>query len=82
MLPTYRQDDLLLGLRWFTPKIGQVVVAHTDRPLIKRITGLEPDRVWLRGDNPQASTDSRHFGAVPRSRLEAVIIARLASGDA
>ncbi|HSX01623.1 MAG TPA: PQQ-dependent sugar dehydrogenase [Candidatus Saccharimonas sp.] len=78
MEPAYQAGDLLLGLRWFRPRAGQVVVAwHGGRPLIKRLTGLTPDGVWLAGDNAAASTDSRHFGALPHSAIEALIISKL-----
>ena len=81
MSPTYRPGDTLLGRRRFTPKVGQVVVArHYGRPLIKRITRLEPSGVWLEGDNKAGSTDSRHFGALPYASLEAHIVARLGRG--
>jgi nickel-type superoxide dismutase maturation protease len=78
MLPTYRPGDTLLGLRWFMPKPGQVVVAnHNGRPLIKRLANLGPGTITLVGDNPDHSTDSRHFGPLPAKRLEAKIIAKL-----
>ena len=77
MLPTYKPNDTLLGWHWFRPRVGQVVVARRGRPLIKRITKIEPGRVWLQGDNLVGSTDSRHFGPVARTQVEAVIIARL-----
>ncbi len=78
MLPTYQPGDTLLGLRWFSPRAGQVVVAmHQGRPLIKRIAKLDSHGVWLEGDNPGRSTDSRHFGPLAPSRLEARIVARL-----
>ncbi len=34
---------------------------------------LELDEYFLAGDNPAASTDSRHFGPVPRDHLIAVV---------
>jgi phage repressor protein C with HTH and peptisase S24 domain len=77
MLPTYRSGDTLLGLRWFRPRPGQVVVLHRDKPLIKRIVRLTREEVWVEGDNPGFSTDSRHFGPVARTALEAVIVAKL-----
>lgn len=92
MRPTYAPGDTLLGWRWFRPRAGQVVVAigPHGRPVIKRVSRLvrAPDApvgsqaanipaVWLLGDNPAASTDSRHFGAIPRRQLVARIIARL-----
>ncbi len=82
MLPTYLPGDTVLGLAWFVPAVGQVVVARLPvtpaapaRRIIKRIIRLEPNRVWLQGDNPAASTDSRDFGPVDLSALEAVILA-------
>jgi nickel-type superoxide dismutase maturation protease len=78
MQPTYQPGDTLLGWRWFRPRVGQVVVAHhAGRPLIKRIAQHDGPAVWLLGDNPTASTDSRQFGAVARHQLEAHIILRL-----
>ena len=59
------------------------------RSLGKRISGLPGDRVetidgkvvrvpdgcfWALGDNPEESTDSRHFGAVPASNLRCKIL--------
>jgi hypothetical protein len=91
MRPIYAPGDTLLGWRWFRPRPGQVVVAlgPQGRPLIKRVARVmpatpvtptapaRPAAVWLLGDNPAASTDSRSFGAVGRRRLVARIIARL-----
>ena len=34
-------------------------------------------RVWLRGDNPKNSTDSRQYGAVPLSLVEGRVVAKL-----
>jgi nickel-type superoxide dismutase maturation protease len=59
---------------------GTVVVAvRPDRPemeVVKRIgdgVGLGPDEYFLLGDNPAASTDSRHFGPVRRDAIRAVV---------
>jgi len=77
MHPAYAPGDTLLGLRWFRPRPGQVVVLHRDRPLIKRIIRISAEGIWVEGDNASASTDSRHFGPVHRSSLEARVIAKL-----
>jgi phage repressor protein C with HTH and peptisase S24 domain len=77
MQPGYEPGDTLLGLRWFRPRPGQVVVLRRDRPLIKRVGRLDDGRVWLLGDNRAHSTDSRHFGPVREFELEARIIAKL-----
>ena len=78
MQPTYRPGDTLVGWHWFRPRPGQVVVVMRDgRPLIKRVIRLAGDAIWLEGDNPGASTDSRHFGTLDRQNLRARIILRL-----
>jgi nickel-type superoxide dismutase maturation protease len=75
MQPTYQPGDTLLGTGWFTPAIGQVVVAdHAGRPVIKRITRLSRTHVWLAGDNPAASTDSRQYGPIVRTALQSNIL--------
>lgn len=52
------------------PEVGDVVVCrHPFQPslvVIKRITELQSDGgMFLRGDNPDESTDSRSYGLVP-----------------
>jgi phage repressor protein C with HTH and peptisase S24 domain len=78
MLPTYATGATLLGWRWGRPRAGQVVVARrAGRPLIKRLVRVTPAGLWLQGDNAGSSTDSRHFGAVSPTAVEAIIIRRL-----
>jgi len=55
-------------------RVGDVVVARRpDRPeleIVKRIQAIEPDgAIFLAGDNPASSTDSRQFGVVPRRHI-------------
>ena len=55
-------------------RIGDVVVAcRPDRPeleIIKRITAIDAGgAIFLGGDNPAASTDSRQFGPVTRAHI-------------
>lgn len=79
MLPTYQPGEVLLGARWFRPGVGQVVVIKTlDRFLIKRITRLEGDKIWVEGDNKAASTDSRTQGHFDRRQLVARILLKIA----
>lgn len=59
-----------------TLRVGEVVVARRpDRPeleIIKRITAIDDaGAIILAGDNPDASTDSRQFGAVSRAHIVA-----------
>ena len=57
-----------------TLRVGDVVVARRpDRPeleIIKRIAAIDAGgAIFLAGDNPASSTDSRQFGAVPRDLI-------------
>jgi type IV secretory pathway protease TraF len=57
---------------------GDIVAARRpDRPsveMIKRIESLlGPDQYFLTGDNPDESTDSRHFGPVPVSQITGLV---------
>ena len=63
MLPTLRQGQLVLFASGRAAKVGDIVmVRHNGVEKIKRVARLEGGRVYLLGDNPDASTDSRHFG--------------------
>jgi nickel-type superoxide dismutase maturation protease len=60
---------------WFSkPRPGDLVVVRDprqhDRLLLKRIDQPVGDDRWsVLGDNPEASTDSRTFGPVPRGLI-------------
>jgi nickel-type superoxide dismutase maturation protease len=71
-------DRLLVESRSYerrSPRPGEVVLAadprDPDRELIKRVAGVDDaaSAAELRGDAPDASTDSREFGAVPLSTI-------------
>jgi len=45
---------------------------------IKRLHGVEASgQLWVEGDNPAGSTDSRQFGAVPAAALRGRVVLRL-----
>lgn len=71
-------DRLLVESRTYrsrAPRPGEVVLAADprkgDRELIKRVASIDEaeEAADLRGDAPEASTDSRDFGAVPLSTI-------------
>ena len=77
MLPTYVPGERLTAWRrWRRVRVGDVVVVRDPRDparwLLKRCVGINGGRLDLRGDNGEASTDSREFGLV--SSREAVWI--------
>ena len=88
MEPTLKAGDRLLIDRWTLrqrlPRAGEIVVV-TDAvgtPLVKRVarppggTISRETGVWLLGDNPRSSADSRQTGAVPVERLTGRVIWR------
>jgi nickel-type superoxide dismutase maturation protease len=78
MSPTLSDGDVLLISRRARPRPGALVlVSWPQRPgvlSVKRAVGRHGQGWWVLGDNPAASTDSRHLGtATP----VAVVLARL-----
>ena len=90
MRPTLEPGDWAVATTPGRVRSGDVVVIeHPERPgfeMVKRVVrapaGHAPeggplgDEVWVQGDDPASSTDSRTFGAVPmgmvRGRVRAV----------
>lgn len=73
MSPVLHHQDVVLvdaeAYREQTPRLGDVVIIRhpfqSDVAIIKRITAIEADgRLFIQGDNPSESTDSRSFGWV------------------
>lgn len=77
MAPAYSHGTIVFAMRLFKqPKVGDVVIVRHHRvEVMKRVDQLDDDQMYLLGDNPQESTDSRHFGWLPTSALVAVVIA-------
>lgn len=80
MEPTLTGGDRLLAVRLGRPRLGEVVVV-TDRgaadlEVVKRVIGVTGHGMEVRGDNPAASRDSRHFGPVPHGAVRARVVYR------
>jgi nickel-type superoxide dismutase maturation protease len=78
-------DRLLVESRTYArrpPRAGEVVLAadprEPRRELVKRIISVDEDRgtADLRGDDPDASTDSRTFGSIRLGNLRWRVAAR------
>ena len=83
MLPTLWEGDRLVTIpahrAWL--RRGQVVVlrdpADPSHLVIKRVTAVgSGDRVEVRGDEPDRSTDGRLWGPVPTSAIRRVAVTR------
>jgi len=77
------QEEVLIdphAYRQTLPHPGDLVVArHPHNPdlrLIKWVVYVEADRCFLKGLNPNASTDSRVFGLVPQQDLLGKVLCR------
>ncbi len=63
MSPTYRAGQLVVFAAGRPLHVGDVVMfRHDGKEKIKRIARLESGKIYVLGDNPTASTDSREFG--------------------
>ncbi len=80
MLPGFRDGDWVLIRRTTRVRPGQVVAVPDPRDpellLIKRIAAAAADGWLLAGDNPDASTDSRTFGAVSPPTVVGRVVGR------
>jgi nickel-type superoxide dismutase maturation protease len=83
MVPTLRDgDQVVVWLRSprRRPAAGAVVLVRLpDRPLsVKRVVAQRPDGdLWLEGDNPGGSTDSRQLGWIASTNLAGRVLVRL-----
>lgn len=73
MLPTLAPGEWWLARRTGSIWSGDLVVFdHPSNPgliAVKRAVRWEADGWWVEGDNPGASEDSRHFGAIGADRI-------------
>jgi phage repressor protein C with HTH and peptisase S24 domain len=70
MAPTFRPGQVVVIRRTSHVSVGDIVMfRHDGIEKIKRVARAETGRLYLLGDNPQASTDSRNFGWVGTENL-------------
>ena len=83
MSPTLRDGDVVFGvsLHLRPVRAGSIVAfrrhaRRNGRLLIKRALTQESTGWFVIGDHPSRSSDSRRFGAVPTSDIQAVAVCR------
>jgi signal peptidase I len=90
MEPTLTAGDLVIVDLWSyrhrQPRRGEIALFTGPRPagapLVKRVASPPADHrsarreVWLLGDNPEISNDSRRFGPVPADRIRGRLVWR------
>jgi phage repressor protein C with HTH and peptisase S24 domain len=75
MLPTYLPGKILVASSLANVCLGSIVIFKDDGiEKIKRISKIDNDLVYILGDNPNDSTDSRHYGWIKSSRILASVI--------
>lgn len=75
MAPTLVPGTVVLGIRPRKLRAGDIVVVwHEGIDKIKRIKKISLNKVFLMGDNPLKSTDSRDFGWVSLEHILAKVI--------
>ncbi|MCR4261189.1 MAG: S26 family signal peptidase [Candidatus Colwellbacteria bacterium] len=80
MEPSYNDGSILLinkGLIKFRIKERDVVLAldpRDRRPILKRVTKVSGEEIFLEGDNADESTDSRAFGLVQKGNIIGKVI--------
>ena len=74
MLPTLKPNQIVVGTK---PKItlgSLVIVSYKDKEIVKRLTKIDGNKVYIIGDNPAQSSDSRSFGWINKNDLLASVI--------
>lgn len=81
MNPTFKSGDAVLvnRLAYFfgTPKVGNIIVLKRQKYIIKRITAIKKEQVFVIGDNKKESTDSRKFGWIDRKEIVGKVIFKI-----
>jgi len=83
MAPTLRHGDqvlVLLGRPGDAARPGAVVVVELPDSVlsVKRVTRVHDDGgIWVEGDNPLGSTDSRNFGPLSPEAVRGRVLLRI-----
>jgi nickel-type superoxide dismutase maturation protease len=75
MSPTLKPGQYLISWNWFLNlKVGDLVVLKKERLMVKRAQKLRANEVFVVGDNPAQSTDSRQFGWISKDQILGKIV--------
>lgn len=75
MMPVLPPGTLIWARSWFKKfKTGDTVIfLHEGKEKIKRIADIKDKELYLLGDHPETSTDSRQFGWIPSDQIIAKV---------
>ena len=79
MYPTLKPGQNLISFNWAyinrKPEVGDLVIIKIkEREMVKRVGSVSSNQVFVKGDNNQESTDSRHFGPVSMDQVMGKVI--------
>lgn len=76
MVPVLPPGTLVFGLKWFrTVRPGKVIIfTQENRETVKRVDHVQPDGLYVLGDHPETSTDSRHYGPIESSTVSSIVV--------
>jgi signal peptidase I len=77
MEPTLSEGDYVFLLKTKQPKKNDIVVMRkpgSEKMIIKRVLNHKKNRIFVIGDNQEASTDSRSFGSINRQQVVGRVI--------
>ena len=76
MMPVLPPGTYIWGAKYFRNlHAGDTVIfVHENREKVKRIHDIKGKEIYVLGDHPEASKDSRHFGWLPISSVLAKVI--------
>ncbi len=78
MEPTLKQNQIVvvssIPYLFRKPKVGDIVVFKRQKYIIKRITAIRKEQVFVIGDNKKDSRDSRSFGWINKNSILGKVI--------
>lgn len=81
MEPTLKHNQTVIvsSIPYFfsKPKIGDIVILQHERYIIKRISKIKQEKIFVEGDNAKESTDSRNFGWIDKKEILGKVILKI-----
>lgn len=79
MSPTLRNGQDIISFNWAylfqRPRAGDlVVIKYQGKEIIKRIQKVDNRGIFIIGDNPTQSIDSRSFGPIDKNQIVGKVI--------
>ncbi len=76
MLPSLSTGQLILAVKYKPVNLtGRVVICRYNQlEIIKRVKWANQNELYVLGDNPEYSRDSRFFGPISRNQLIGLVI--------